>query len=380
MNKLITIAALVAIAAPSAFASKARVEALGSTQGAPNDIQNIFAYPSRVNDFGNAATVEFGSSSKDTTGTAANKSAEGGFFRNMGDSVFGIYFGRKSAVYPQLKTLLGTPTVGTTQLTTDGQNNPFELFYGMKMGDVTYGASLTYSNYEDKVFVANKLNKESLLGLRLGAATGDLDVGLLAGLSSAADFYGATAASSVQKYKGKTGLALNVTYTVMSDLLVHGSYGMDGAKFDTGVTGATETEAEATSMKLGVESNVKGDGHAFYYGAYYTSTVGKNKTADFKQETSKLPVYMALEADATSWLVLRASMEQSVLVASAKTATAGTSTAETTGANDATVAAGLGLRFNKLTMDASLTGANSTGKFLDFTTEVGTKASLTYMF
>ncbi len=379
MKKMISVAAVVALMSPAAFASKAYKSVLGAVQTGPTTYQDIFYNPSKVNDFSNVATFEFGSSTVNTS-DAANKSAEAGVIRTFGDHKVGFYLGHKSANYVTTKGKVSTPTTAS-QFTTDGNHNPFEITYGTKFGDIGFGVGLTYSAYENKVETASTLAKESNMGLRVGAAHADWEAALNLGLGTTADFYNATAGGDKTKYKGATDIGLRGLYNVSPTLGVYASYNMFGGKYE--VTGSS-TEYSEGNYKLGVESKVAGDGHVFIYGAYFTGINVKTKVTganDAKDETTALPVYLGFQTEATSWLTLRAAASQSILVSGHKvTPATGTATTETTGANDTTVAAGFGIKFNKVTMDASLTGASDTGKVIDFTKNVGAQGSLTYNF
>jgi hypothetical protein len=88
---------------------------------------------------------------------------------------------------------------------------------------------------------------------------------------------------------------------------------------------------------------------------------------------------IGVEADATSWLVLRASAKQNILVGDTKP---NGGVAQTT-RNNTTVALGTGIRFNKFMLDATLAAGSVPGSpgtaAINDTSLMG-NASLTYMF
>jgi hypothetical protein len=110
-----------------------------------------------------------------------------------------------------------------------------------------------------------------------------------------------------------------------------------------------------------------------------TSTVDKDKTPDNKTETTALPVFAGIEADATSWMVLRASVQQNFILGSKKVTTAGAGGDADTITNNTTVAAGAGLKFGKLLLDGTLEAANSTTAAVNGNAFLA-NAALTYMF
>ena len=89
---------------------------------------------------------------------------------------------------------------------------------------------------------------------------------------------------------------------------------------------------------------------------------------------------MGLEVDASSWLVLRGSLTQRlVLLDNTKVEAASVVAVETSpGANSTVAALGAGLKFNKLTFDGTLSagGSTQTVNTSDLLGQVG----VTYMF
>jgi hypothetical protein len=85
-------------------------------------------------------------------------------------------------------------------------------------------------------------------------------------------------------------------------------------------------------------------------------------TSSDKRNEWTLPLSLGLELPANDWLTFRSSIVQSVLLdTSSRTDTI--NDFETSGSDDTTVAAGVSLIFNKLSIDATLEGINDgTGK------------------
>ncbi|MFZ4403815.1 MAG: hypothetical protein ACOYOK_06905 [Pseudobdellovibrionaceae bacterium] len=361
MKKILVIAA-VSLAATSAFASKARLTALGSAAHL-DDAQNIFLNPAQISVLGEWATFEFGSNAYDYTAGTANPSNvsgnEGGFVRTSGDAYYGAYLGHKDAGQLLLRAVSNAFTAQDVL----NEENPIELIYGTKVGDLTYAGSLVYSNSDKK----NTKQKQSTTGVRLGAKASTWDAYVNIGLVGTGK--NDTTASSETDFKSTLSYALGGSYTLDS-LYIFGT--TSAAKSKTTVGTTDSSDLEYTDYSFGVVNSHKKDGHEFFYGVSYLSKTLKNKVGTgTKGELTALPVLIGVEAEAASWLVLRASVTQNVLIGSILDENAGTGTGLLTSAtakaekdtlNDSTtVAAGAGLKFGKLLVDGTLSAAGNGG-------------------
>lgn len=354
MKTALVLLAATLLSAP-AFASKARVTALGGSSQV-TDVQDIFEKPSYLGKFGEFATIEMGDS---TIGGAVD--AEGGFVKNHGDAKLGFYLGRKSAYTNGYRAALGML----------GQENPFEVLYGWKNGDMNLGASFSYSNSDKKA----AKTKQSAMGIRVGAYTDMWDASLIMGLGSSAEDN--STAGSEKKATGTSGMAINAGYNINENLYGTFVYATDGFKYE--VAGVEAAAQDFSRMNLGLSSGWKKDGVHFFYGANYnTDTTTYKKTTpstnDGKKDvTTTLPVHFGMEADANTWLTLRSSLSQNVFLSSVKAMDGDADTV----ANNTTAALGAGLKFGKLTVDGSMSAGTTGTLTLD---NVLTNASLTYMF
>jgi hypothetical protein len=291
----------------------------------------------------------------------------------MGDAKMGLGLGHKSenaSAFGLRSLMLGTVTE---------QQNPIELSYGMKSGDMTWAGTLVYSNFNDKV---NEV-KENSMGVRLGALMGAWDFSLGLGLGNEVKD-----AVNDKDFKGTIGVSLYAGY-VMNSMYYFGEVVLAGAKIDTQTTGAQTDKANQTKITVGAIESVKKDGNEFFYGAKLVSTTFKNEktsaATEQKVNSLVLPVTVGLEAEATSWMTLRGSLTQNVLISQSKTDVGGTTAIETApGANTTVAAIGAGLKFNKVTLDGTLEGlttsaAGAASQDLDGN-EVLTTVGLTYMF
>lgn len=395
-KSLITVSAVLAIAAP-AMASKARMASLQNAASV-TDTYSIFDNPAKSYLMGDFAVLEMGGGTTTATGVNTPENiitngtasaalyapgAEGGFVKSYGDNKIGFYLGKKSPFTTQMRSLTGFV----------GQENPFEVMYAFQAADLKMGLSLSYSKTEPK---AATQKKQDAMGLRYGVIGSNWDAGLTFGLGSnatgknAATIAGnATAADADATYKGTTGFKVTGGYW-FDKMYVFANYYQDGAKLESPANGNMKAEIAQSQYEVGVIDTMKADGMSFFYGASYIGFKSKAKDIApgaiatsvedaFTQEQTQLPFIIGVEADAASWLTLRASAKQNVILGSSKVNT-GDSTSI---ANNTTVALGAGLKFNKFTLDSSLAAGSvpaTTGNGKVDANNLMANASLTYMF
>ena len=366
MKNLLVIA--VALASVNAFATRARVNALGNSPHLV-DAQTVYTNPADMFVLGgDYVTIESGK----TAATSLNDGAEGMVVRSMGDAKMGLSLGHDSKNAFETRGL--AMQSGFAATTMKMQQNPIELSYGMKSGDISWAGTLVYSKYQNKM---TPNDKEDTMGLKGGMRMGAIDA--YVGLGLANNFENDTDG----KFKGTMGLLVGAGYQ-MDNMYFNGAVTSTG--FKTENTSGTEThKVDYTKIDLKATTSHKKDGNEFFYGAGLTNEVRKDgaTAVDTKKTDMFLPVWMGLEADANSWMTLRASITQNVLLDSHKEETAGNSTAETNpGVNNTVAAVGVGLKFNKVTVDASLEGLSSNGTASQKVngTDLLGSAGLTYMF
>ncbi len=269
MNKRIVSALVLAgmIASTSAFASNAREMVMG-TGGAANysdggsfyyeDAYNFFYNPAYVNDYKNWAIFEKGT---------GNDGASFGFVSSMMNMNMGLFFNRNAALY-----------TGT---------NAVDLMLGGDMG-VKWGLGLTYGNRK----LANDSSQNSL-DVRLGVTASGFDPFL-------------------------HFLVMGNDKTAGADSIKRNSFG-GGLRYHYGewtpyaaiqtkkvTTVATSAEDKTTFWVAGLGRETKlAEGARLVYSLYYDAGKVKSSPAGTETKTSELPIDMAIEADALSWLTLR---------------------------------------------------------------------------
>lgn len=375
MKQLLVIA--IALASTTAFASRARVTSLGNSAHII-DTQSIFSNPAKMFLMGDFVSLESGVKATNPTSSTVNPNdnAEGMIVRSMGDAKWALALGHKSenASAFGLRKIMDNGASTVTE-----QQNPVEFSYGMKSGDMTWAATLVYSNYNDKAAEI----KEDSAGVRFGMLTGAWDIEAGVGLSSnvkdKTPNFGP--AGTGVNFKGTGSYSVGAGYT-MENLYVYGNAAIVGAKMETQSSGTELAKVDVTRIALGAVSSHKKDGNEFFYGAKLASYEQKNKTNDNKVSTLMLPVIVGLEGEATSWLTLRGSLTQNVLIQNEKDTTGATTAEEfAPGANSTVAAIGAGLKFNKITVDGSLEGLTGAGASQNVNgTELLSTVGLTYMF
>lgn len=339
MKTKILISTLALATSTGAFASKARVQALQKAEFL-KDVQTAFINPAHINSLGQFMTVEFGGNTN-----ASNPKAEGGIFAEAMGANMGLYLGHLSQTQQDLRTIAGQ----------ENQNNPIEVFYAKD----SWGASIALSNHKDKTTDV----EEKSVTARFGYDKDGLE--LFGTVEAIADAENAT-----DEYTGGPQISLGAE-KAMGDNYVFAKFNW-GAAENKVKAGGAKTDVDVLGLEVGaINRKIQN----VYYGvslAYDKLKIGQSITA------LTLPVFIGVEANLTSWAVVRASVVQSVLISSTedKTQTA-PADGKITNKNDTTVAAGIGIKYNKFTLDGVIAGS-TTGDLNG--NDVLTQASLSYEF
>lgn len=377
MKQLLIIA--IALTSVNAFASRARLLSLGSSPHLV-DTQTVFAKPyDMFNIASDFVALETGTNAGTTASTTENANAEGMIVRTMGDAKMGLSLGHQSqnASGWASTTRPGLRQFATVAALRVNQQNPIEFSYGKKAGEMTWAGTLVYSNYNNKkAATTTGLEKESSMGVRVGASQGPWDGTVSLGLANSANIMDGN------KFTGTLGVSLIGGYK-MDTMYFFGNLVQAGAKEET-VAGVEAMKVSNQTISLGVVNSHKKDGNELFYSVALNQASSAVTTAGETKVTSMtLPITIGLEVDAASWLTLRGSVSQSTLINDYKSETGGTTTNPeySPGPNSTSVAMGAGLKFNKMTVDGTLVvgNASTTGKKLD-TSELLAQVGATYWF
>ncbi len=417
MKKSVALMTLLTLVSGSAFATKARMAALGNAAFVTNDTQAIFDNIGRITAMPDFAVYEFGETSTRSLGintldsdfndlssvnglydsasaTSGRRiyaaTAEGGFVMSSGNHKYGFYMGRKSQFTTLARSIGGFL----------GQENSIEAMYGNKAGEIGWGVSLNYSASDKKGTTVAQ--KQSAAGIRFGAVASNWDAYAIFGLGSSAD--GASKSSggsftaisdAAATYRGTTGLKFGGGYW-LDTWYLNANFYQDGAKLEYGTApggayAATtkyllqRNNVEQAHWEIGAINVMKNDASTFFYGFSYNTDTADNKenstesSDPYKLEKTSMPVFVGFEHEAASWITFRASVKQNVLLSSKKSSGGEANTVN----NNTTANAGVGLKWNKLALDASISKSStpnngSSGDINDDNLFANT--SVTYLF
>jgi hypothetical protein len=375
-KQLVLVTGLAVLAAP-AFASKARLQALGEAANGSqyiSDNRNIFLNAAHVNNHKDLVTFETGASSQVTDG-ADTPRAEGGVFFAHGNMVYGAQLGGQSDTAHALRSggLAGSTDVA--------ESNGIDLFVGGDAG-MKWGASLYHSTTEDKqTATADDMKTQDSMRARLGVAQGNWDA-----------FANISLKNEVKqvdgdKFEGGLGYQLGGSYMINEYTLIANYSDFSGE----GKIGGTKEDISLNVMEVGAAriSKLNDKANLFTKVTYRKTTAendaaGAGNGANFaveKNENTTLPAVVGLEVDAASWLTLRGSVGQNILISENK------GEDKKSIENSTIVNAGASLKFGDLVVDGVIgnndgTGvaANGTASGTIRTDSLMSRVSMTYKF
>lgn len=338
MIKKVTNFIVVVSISTSAYASKARLQALQKAEFL-TDVQTTFINPAHVNSLGQLMTFEFGGSS-----SSADPKAEGGLFVKDFGANTGVYLGHVSPNQKALRDRLGY----------ENQNNPVDIFYAKN----NWGAALAISNSNDKT---TEVKEKSLTG-RFGTKSNNTE------MYGSIELY-SDAEKADDDYTGGPQFSLGYE-TSKGVYYLFATLTSGKAEHDPKV--GDDIDANILAFEVGAIS--RKISHV-YYGASFDY-----EKIDAKKDITSisLPVFMGIEKNVNSWMVLRASVVQSVLISEEKDEyQAEPNDEKKTNKNDTTVAAGVGIKINSFELDGVISGS-TTGNVSG--NSLLSQASLTYRF
>lgn len=348
MKKLLFV--LISVSMSSAFATKARQKALGSSYHLPAATQTYYTSPLHILSLAPYIALESGK----TTATSTDSAAEGSaLFKINETDRFLVSIGHQDESVQNQRKFINS-FAGVTDYRS--QQNPAEIFYAHKIDDQSaWSMGMYYSNFKDKVGP----EKESSAGVRLSASHGDFN------------------------WKTSIGLINNSINTLGDELMNEGyinlglryksgdlRYGFDITTWSVKQTLAAATDANIhhtyQNINLKVVHALKADAIDYFYGATLDQIQVTDRLADKKFKRLSIPVIMGAEVKAADFLIVRGSIIQTALLAKSEDEV-GYPTGSITGAanavtdfaaesNNTTVAAGIGLVFNKIQIDGTLAG------------------------
>lgn len=369
MKKSALVIAGLALVSTNAFASKARLEALSANNGAAglyvSDKGNLFRNAATINTHKNFVVTEWG-----TKGTATGDDdkvsprAEGGFFKDAGSLAYGLYFGNDGE--DNSRNDAGIPTSFLRQ------DNALDLFIGGDAG-LQWGARLHYANSKDEPTGGIK-RKNTAFGLGLGVVMGAAEGYANVDISDKSEGNSAAGGLAGDQYKAKPSFTVGGSYE-WSGYTFFAEFSNAKADMTLGTAKATAKDTEirvgaGRIWEINPTARVLAD-------ASIVSSTEKEEAGGTTDKTKNLllPVTFGFEADATSWLTLRGSVGQNVILNNKKVE--GTGAGKSTNANTTTVNAGATLNFGKLAVDGAI-GTTKAGSLN--TDELLSRVGVTYNF
>ncbi len=392
MKTQLTLALGLAVLAAPAFASKARLQALGEDNYGSqyiNDNRNIWLNAAQVNNHKDLVTYEFGTENQ--SDDASSPRGEGGVFKTMGNMVYGVQMGGASTTGNGLRAASG--------LTGANETNNLDVFVGGDAG-MKWGANIGYAKGSNEVR-AQGASTESMR-TRLGVIMGDLQV--YANVNLINNAKGTDAAN--HKFEGKLGYQVGAIQAWDGN-----SVFVDYRSFDAENTlGTTKSDISLSQLQAGigrverlndktnlflkgmfVMGSVENDrlkplGANAQFGGASNCGTGSAALACEEYNSKQVPVTVGLETEATSWLTLRASVSQ-VVWGSEEDKKNERSIADSTSIN-----AGATLKFGELSVDGVIgnatdsladgpeTAANGTDSGTIRTDSLMSRVAMTYRF
>lgn len=327
MKKLLSMVLLLALVTPQAYASKARLLALGmdeiDNEGSYyiDDVRNIFLNVANVNNYSDTLIFEWGDEGNALgDGRAAldnddDPKAQGGFLMNSGSFVFGAYLGNESNTSSLLKIASSSQTSldgggGQHQLlqTTDNQ---IDLFLGSEASGVQWGMNVLYSSSEEE----SQNSEDEGYAVRFGAIGEKWNTFANIGIGSNSKRTFTVNGGGTHEFDGSLGLHIGGGYDIHDDARVYGyvkNFGWD-QKDTTASTANQDVEGEFTIYSVGY-----GYTKELSDGTLYTDLSFKKKDIEIKYSAKAeasntlVPLTIGYEAEATSWLKLRGSVTQNL--------------------------------------------------------------------
>jgi len=370
MKNYLTLVLALAVVSSPAYASRARLEALGQSDNGSyfvDDSRDMFLNPAEVANYKKKLFLEYGATTY-TTGPDAlgNSQAQGGFTNTFGDYTYGVYLGRESDRVLNLLKLANGLTAAGTFIVPD---HTIDVFFAGE-GAVKWGLDVYYGGSENKLTSnantsasATVTNTASIAAVKAGVIADKLSVFTTVGVAE--DSKNVNSAGT-NELKGKFSMDLAATYaldnsmkakanfsTFGTDLTQLGTQTVDytGTLFGVGFGYKKEVAKSVTMYSIiGVDYEKDSTTYAGTGGAAATAlqTAGTN----LAQKWLNVPLSLAAEAQATSWLTLRGAISHSLWGQH----TTGVGTDSIDGTN--TVAGGVGMTFGDVQIDGVIgTGA-----------------------
>lgn len=291
-----------------------------------DDNYNMFYNPSVILDFANYVTFHKGNH------TSGNNGGEAGWVSRLGNQfAYGLYFNRGGSAYDDNYTTARVQGPGLNTATNQvfaGNNNtlntrrPIDLLFAGDTAGIKWGAKLTWA-YNRNQGIATAAQDD------LQAVAQYWHLGVGAQYNGFEPFAGTTFATKFERNNTEPTLAakdeldamqvgLRYRYGAWTPYVIYNQHRRSGngpgINDPTSTTGDTQVQAAIRAYGIGVGHKAKIvngvdllSNIGFHYSVTHDTTNTTFTNRDMKQMI--LPLNLAVEADATSWLTLRAGLE-----------------------------------------------------------------------
>lgn len=332
MNKYLAVVLGAAVVSAPAFASKARLQALGEDISGSfyiDDNRNIFRNASLINNHNNFITFEWGDSNKaldevgagTATGGAAafnnlnGPRADGGFFMKSGELVYGLYLGD----IVNDSHIMRVAGLGAANNAAANEANSTSLWIGGEAG-VKWGASLVYTTSENQANTTATTQKEQdAMRLRLGVSRDNWEAFSTINLKNTVEN-----GDSSAEFKGKLGYQVGGIYK-MNDyrfyVVRRDLKGENKAKQEMSISsteigvGRQEKINDKTTLftKASVSMlETENDSQTNGFGVGVCTTGAASVVGCKEYSSTRVPVIIGLETRAAEWLTVRGSVGQNI--------------------------------------------------------------------
>ena len=297
---------------------------------------------------------------RERTGTATpSADAEGGFVTTLGPGKLGAQVGRATdftGLIREVNIVMADVPLNTTGSTLAEGQNTVDVLYGGGT-DLRWGGGIAITR--SKFATGNPSQQSSVQGydLRGGINTDTFEAygSLLLGAFSKTDL-GTASASFNESF----GLQAGGAFQVMTDLKLFAQARYD--KFNASRGDTVDYDGKRFGFTGGAAMVRAFENNARLIAAaelnYVDANAKDNKSKpEEKYSVLSVPLTLGLEADANTWLRMRGSVRQNVLIGQIKSTsgnTANDSNSYENAPNDTSVAFGAGASLNKFNFDVAL--------------------------
>lgn len=326
-NTLALVLALAVVSSP-AYASRARLEALGEGKNGSyyiNDSRNMFLNPASIVKHKKKLLLELGAPTAAGAEGAGDSLGQGGFINTFGDFTYAVYLNNASDTMAAATSALGLQPDSAIEVQLAGE------------GALNWGVGFTTAGNNQGA------NNSSYMGVRAGVEKDALAVFATVGLSSKVNV------GTLEALKGKLRLDAGATYKI-DNMTVFGKYSTSTNDVNAGA-GAVETNTTVLGAGVGFQKEMTKSTTMF---TRVEADYSTGKSAGVTNAKSyNIPLVFGAETQALSWLAVRGSIGHSLIGQSV------TGRADLTGLT--TVGAGIGLTFGDVTIDGLVASGTQNG-------------------